>query len=195
MNSVLGGGASMATTGATSAVLAVIAIILALSATVLAFIFIIPEKKREKLKGILRLFHDIFNFKFMIIEKIFQFLYVFATAYIIIEGFFELFSFDWYGNWVGYTGFLTMILGPIAIRIVYELVMLALIAVKNIIQINNKLKNQNEDVKDDSTFAMPDFKDYKEEEPVAPQAAPQVATFCSKCGAHLAEDGTCPYCK
>lgn len=194
MNSILAGGATMASSGV-STILTILTIILALSATVLAFIFIIPDKKRASLKGILRLLHDIFNFKFMIIEKIFQFLYVFATAYAIVSGFFELFSFDWYGNWTGYTGFLTMILGPIIIRIVYELVMLALIAVKNIIQINNKLKNQNEDVKDDSTFAMPDFKDYKDEEPVVPQAAPQVATFCSKCGAHLAEDGTCPYCK
>ena len=191
MNSVLGIGGSIASSGATSAIFTVLSVIFALAATVLAFIFIIPEKKRASLKGIGRLLHDIFNFKFMIIEKIFQFFYVFATAYAIVEGFFGLFSFDWYGNWTGYTGFLTMILGPIIIRIAYELVMLALIAVKNIIQINNKLKNQNEENKEDNTFAMPDLSDYKDEEP----EAPQVAAFCSKCGAHLAEDGTCPYCK
>ena len=190
MNSVTTIGGSIVPSVASNAIFTVLSVIFALAATVLAFIFIIPEKKRASLKGIGRLLHDIFNFKFMIIEKIFQFFYVFATAYAIVEGFFGLFSFDWYGNWVGYTGFLIMILGPIIIRIAYELIMLALIAVKNIIQINNKLKNQNEDGADDSTFAMPNFKDYNDEDNAAP-----VAKFCRTCGAPLAEDGTCPNCK
>lgn len=168
----------------TSGIFSVLAIIFAIAATVLAYIFIIPEKKRAKLNGIGKLLHDICNFKFMIIEKIFQCLYVFATAFVITQGFFNLFSFDYRGDWIGYYGFLIMILGPIFVRITYELVMLALIAVKNIIQINNKLKNQNEEGSD-STFAMPSFKDYSN--------AP-VAKFCIKCGSPLSPNGSCPNC-
>ena len=147
-----------------SGILTVLCILFALSAAVLAFIFIIPEKKRAKLNTIGKFLHDLFNFKFLVIEKILQFFYVLATAYSIILGFFMLFQvtenyhYSYYGSsyytteWVGYYGFLVMILGPIAIRIAYEIMMLAIIAIKNIIQINNKLKNQNEDNSDASPF-------------------------------------------
>ena len=42
-------------------------------------------------------------------------------------------------------GLLLIILGPIAIRISYEFIMMAILAVNNIISINRKLKNQNND--------------------------------------------------
>ena len=54
----------------TSTVMLILGLILAVAATVLAFIFIIPSKKREKLGGFFRFLHDVFNFKFLIIEKI-----------------------------------------------------------------------------------------------------------------------------
>ena len=69
-----------------------------------------------------------------------------TDRYTLVAGFFMLFWFESsyfsYGTeWYGYNGLFMMILGPIVVRIVYESLMLALIAVKNIIQINNKLKN------------------------------------------------------
>ena len=36
-----------------------------------------------------------------------------------------------------------MILGPIMIRLVYELLMMAVLLLKNVISINNKLRSQN----------------------------------------------------
>lgn len=162
--------------------------IVALAAAVLAFIFIVPEKCRAKLNGFGKFLHDLFNFKFMIIEKIFQFCYVFATAFVIIFGFFNLFNYSYYLGWTGYNGLLMMILGPIAVRIVYELLMLAIIAVKNIIQINNKLKGQNDNQKE--TLGELNLGDYKTDRPIAP-----VGKFCTKCGSPLNADGTCPNCK
>lgn len=174
----------------TSVALMIFSFIVALAATILAFIFIVPEKCRAKLNGFGKFLHDICNFKFMIVEKILQFLYIFATAYTIISGFFGLFSFSYYGGWTGYIGFLTMIFGPIIIRITYELLMMALIAVKNIIQINNKLKNQNDDsAAKDGGFGSIDINQYK---PAKPAEAP--AHFCGNCGSTLSEDGTCPNC-
>lgn len=130
----------------------------AIAATVLAYIFIIPEKKRATLNKLGKLVHDILNFKFLIIEKLVQFFYVLATASTICFGFFMLFYFPrsyrydyFYGEyvagrqWSGWVGFIIMILGPIVIRLVYELIMMGILVVKNVIQINNKLKNQNED--------------------------------------------------
>lgn len=145
----------------------IIGALLTIIATILTFIFIIPDKKRQGLRGFGRFLHDFFNVKFLIIEKILQFCYVLATTFCIIGGFFMLFWFQeqytfgsmmagvsgggGYGDiekvWMGYYGVLVMVLGPILLRFAYELLMLAIIAVKNIIQINNKLKDQNDDPK------------------------------------------------
>ena len=60
------------------------AVLLAIAATILAFIFIVPESKREKLNSFGKFLHDALNFKFLIVEKILQALYIFATAFIIL---------------------------------------------------------------------------------------------------------------
>lgn len=184
----------------------IIAACLALPAAVLAFIFIVPEKKREKMGKFGKLLHDICNFKFLIVEKIFQFFYVLSTAFCIIGGFFMLFwveRYSWYygssSEWLGYYGLLMMILGPISVRIAYEFIMLVLIAIKNIIQINNKLKNQNEDSQGGDMFAIPSFsKAAPVAAPVtvaAPVAAPApAASVCPNCGSPKSPDAFCVYC-
>lgn len=178
-------------------VVSILAAITALAAAILAFIFILPEKRRVKLNQFGKFLHDLCNFKFLIIEKILQFCYVLATAFSIAAGFFMLFAveehyYGYYGyassEWVGYYGFLVIILGPIAVRIAYELMMMALLAVKNIIQINNKLKNQNEDSADADPFATPNVTEY------IPQQQPVANTFCPNCGTPKAPDTFCPNC-
>ena len=137
-------------------ILLVLASIASLGATVAAFIFLLPEKKREKLPKIAQFAHDFFNFKFMIIEKILQFTYVLSTVFSVLGGFAMLFYFDrsysysYYGGghytteWRGYIGFLMIIFGPIAIRLVYEVIMMGILLVKNVIQINNKIKTEEQ---------------------------------------------------
>lgn len=66
----------------------IIATILAIIATVAAFILVVPESKREKLGRFGKFLHDAVNFKFLIVEKILQALYIFVTAYLILCGFF-----------------------------------------------------------------------------------------------------------
>ena len=125
----------------------IIATILAIAATVVAFVMIVPERKREKLGRFGKFLHDAVNFKFLIVEKILQALYIFVTAYVILCGFFMLFMAPetWTGrHWLGGYGILLMVLGPIAVRLCYELLMMAVLLLKNVISINRKLKNQNE---------------------------------------------------
>ena len=189
---------------AVSGALSVVATILAIVVTVLAFIFIVPEKRREKLNAFGKFLHDTCNFKYLVVEKIFQALYIFATAAVILNGFFMLFTVV-YGQWLGGYGILVMILGPIVIRLVYELLMMVIILIKNVISINNKLKNQNGDNATGDVFASPDISGVREaikqqveakkaetaeEKPAAP-----AAKFCIKCGAKLDENGNCPNCK
>ncbi len=177
------------------AVISILGFIFSLAIAILAFIFIVPDKKRAKLNKFGKFLHDLCNFKFLIIEKILQFCYVLATAFAIVCGFFMLFwveTYDFYyyssTEWYGYYGILMMILGPIAVRIGYELMMMALLAVKNIIQINNKLKNQNEDATDVDPFAAPAVAEY------VPQQQPVMMTTCPYCGTPKNPDEFCPNC-
>lgn len=199
--------------------LTVMAVLTAIAATVLAFIFIVPEKKGAKLKGIGKLLHDICNFKFLTLEKIMQALYIFVTVLAIlmcwVSGI-EALYWEEFG-----AGLLLMFVGPfvafIGVRIAYEIIMMSILLVKNVIQINNKLKNQNDEAGADA-FSMDGLKDkYFEAKPAtapveevtaapvapvapvapaAPVAAPAapvapVARFCAKCGASTV-DGHCP---
>lgn len=123
-----------------TALAGVLGLIFGLAATVLVFIFFLPEEKKEKFKDskFLTWLHDVLHFKTLLIEKILRFLYILCTAAVIFVGFFTIFT---KGN-IGInilTGLLTMIIGPIVVRIVYELLMLTVIAVNNIIQINKKM--------------------------------------------------------
>ena len=122
----------------------ILAIIVGIVGTIVSFILIVPDKRRNSLPGFLRFLHDLFNFKFLTIEKIMQAFYIFSTIFVIIYGFFSLFTFTenrWTGDvsWQGWMGFLIMIFGPVAIRLAYELLMMFIIVVKNTNQTNNKL--------------------------------------------------------
>ena len=181
----------------------IIATILAIIATVAAFILVVPESKREKLGRFGKFLHDAVNFKFLIVEKILQALYIFFTADMIILGFFMLFAApkDFYGDrhWLGGYGIVIMILGPIVIRLMYELLMMAVLLLKNVISINNKLRNQNGGKEQDGVFAAPDMSALRQQlrsKAVRPQGPqnPSAPNFCSKCGSPLNEDGKCPNC-
>lgn len=178
----------------------ILSVLATIIATVLAYIYIIPKNRRGKLNKPGQFLHDALNFRFLIIEKIVQFSYVVATAFCICGGFFMLFWFEqsyiwgYYGGyytsqWRGWIGLLLMLLGPIAVRIVYELAMMGILLVKNTIQINNKLKNQNGS-DDSDPFAEKSAAQYA---PFKNSAAPK--NFCINCGAALEPDGTCPNCK
>ena len=59
----------------------ILLLILAVAATVLAFIFLVPEKKYSRLNAFGKFMHKTLNFKYLIIEKILQALYIFSTAF------------------------------------------------------------------------------------------------------------------
>ena len=176
-----------------SGTLAVVALILAVVATILAFVFIVPEKNRKKLNAFGKFLHDTVNFKYLIVEKILQALYIFLTAYIVLSGFLMLFRVEdtWSGSkWYGGEGLLTMILGPIFVRLVYEFIMMFILLVKNVIQINNKLKGDEGTAAKVPVFEAPVFEAPVQEAPAAPAAA-----FCTTCGARVDADAAfCTVC-
>ena len=132
----------------------VIGSLAAIALTVLAFIFIVPEKKRAGLGKLMGFVHDVLNFKTLFIEKILKALYALCTFACITIGACWLFGIEVYHStysdythteWMGGYGILLMILGPIAVRIAYEVMMMFVLLVKNTIDINNKMpKNEVE---------------------------------------------------
>ena len=165
--------------------LSVLAFVFAIIATVLAFVFIVPEKRRPRLNRFGKFVHDTLNFKYLILEKVLQALYIFATCYVILIGFCMLFQVEKYYSyydglqrrWLGGYGLLVMVLGPILVRLAYEGIMMFILLIKNVIQINNKLRYPE---------------DYNEKHSKAAPAAPATPVtpvashpFCTTCGAKL----------
>ncbi|MBR9941505.1 hypothetical protein KE540_15030 [Lachnospiraceae bacterium Marseille-Q4251] len=156
-----GGGNSA---GTVMAILLLLAVVL----TVLAFIFIVPENRREKLSAFGKFLHDTCNFNYLLIEKILQALYIFLTVFAILMGLYTLV----HNFWVGLA--LTIIM-PIAIRLIYEFLMMAVLLLKHVIMIDNKLKNQNTVDKKPKT-ADPEFisREPKKPSPTPAPAKPAV---------------------
>lgn len=125
--------------------------IASLIVTIVLCLTVVPDKKRDSLKGFGRFLNDLFNFRGLLIEAIIKVLYVLITVTFVVGGFFMLFIVNTQENfftgetssvWYGWVGLIAMILGPIATRLLFEGMMLFILLVKNTIQINNKLKDQ-----------------------------------------------------
>ena len=111
----------------------VLALIVSVVCTILALVFIMPEKRRERLTGVWRFLHDLFQFRWMIVEKLLKGLYLFGTLFFVAFGFFLLFTYD------AVIGVFLLLLAPIALRLVHELVLLFVMLVKNVMELNGKL--------------------------------------------------------
>ena len=117
-----------------TAVWTVIAFIIAIAAGIMIYFMLVKDNKpvSEKLQKL----KDLLDFKTMLIEPILKIVYIIATVFII------LFSFGLISlNFVSFL--MVLILGPIAIRIVYELMMINIMIWKNTKEINDNIKAKN----------------------------------------------------
>lgn len=167
--------------------MASVSLILALIGTILLAILVIPEKRRDSLNSFFKAIADICNFKQLIIEKILKFLYTFLSLYIIVIGFFTMFS--GYDGMV-LSGLLTMILGPVIIRIAYELIMMTVLLVKNVIDINKKLPYKKD--ANTSDFVAPAAPAAHVDNNVSFTEQSEVS-FCPNCGTKI-ESADAEFC-
>ena len=188
-----------------SGAISVLALVLAVVATVLAFVVVLSKKGRESQNPFMKFLVNVCDF-----EKILKALYIFSTSYVILKGVLGIFDFGSYNYGLNLiTSILTAVLGPIAVRIAYELLMLTVILVKNVIQINNKLSKLTGDKTSNDVNFDTDLSELKKyapapKAPVAPAApatpaAPAVPTqqtvYCEKCGTpYDPTKGGCPNC-
>lgn len=164
--------------------------IAALALTILLYIKVMPRKLDGTFDNPwLQRLHDFFHFKKLYLEEVLKFLYVLATVATVCVGvfmllsYYESWSWSYYGG--GHTtkeslflyGLLMIVGGPISVRLAYEVLMMFILVVKNVIDINNKMPKTNE----------------KPVEYVAPantcptcgKELPDGASFCTGCGHKL----------
>ncbi len=183
-----------------SNVILILAAFFCVAAVILLYIFIIPHKKRDKLNSFGKFIHDTCNFKYLTIEKILKFLYVISTTFIIMLGFFMIFwvettyyynsgykyAYSTYYEWRGYIGFVVLLVGPIFVRIIYEVTMMIIIAINNIIEINNKLPKADVATNELASNALSNNQ--------SPAKNDYEINFCATCGTCLDDTHKCPQC-
>lgn len=111
----------------------VIALVLSIIGGILVYIFFVSPKKENKLSSLLNWVKEFLNFDKMMIEVILKVVYLISTIFVILTSF-SFIAYD-FGLF-----FLNLILGPIFIRLVYELLIINISIWKNIIAINKKMK-------------------------------------------------------
>ena len=155
--------------------LILIAAALALIGAILIYLLIMPKKKDGKMGNpFLQWLHDFFHFKKLYIESILRFTFCFVTLLIIFVGFISLFV---AGDPV--ISLAVIVAGPIAARLVYEMLLMIFIGIRNIMDINNKL---------------PDLKKQTKDAPVA-EVTPAAPAVCPNCGTErTAENNFCVNC-
>ena len=126
--------------------------ILAIAATVFLYLGVLPRKMDGKFGNKFDQFvHDYFHFKKLYIEELLKFIFVLATVSCVCVGICMLLGYKevWNPSGQNYKettagiGLTLMVGGPIALRMSYELVMMLILAVKNIMEINNKIPERN----------------------------------------------------
>ena len=118
----------------------IISALVSLVCSILVWALVMPEKKRPTLNAFFTFVSDVFNFRSLLIEKILKFTYLLLTLFAILFGFCAfVVSISINDGRAALIGLLVMILGPIALRLIYELSMMAVLLVKNVIEINNKM--------------------------------------------------------
>ena len=135
------------------------AAVLALLATIVVMIVlyrkVLPRSKDGTFNGKFGQFlHDYFHFKKLYVEEVLKFIFTLATVACVCFGVFVMLGYEEHYSYSYYSGstmrkestflygLLITVAGPIALRLVYELAMMGIMLVKNVIDINNKLPNK-----------------------------------------------------
>ena len=129
----------------------IISALVSLVCSILVWALVMPEKKRPTLNAFFTFVSDVFNFRSLLIEKILKFTYLLLTLFAILFGFCAfVVSISINDGRAALIGLLVMILGPIALRLIYELSMMAVLLVKNVIELNNKMSLSSNDNKEEN---------------------------------------------
>ena len=123
---------------ANASVWIIVSLILAIIGGILIYFLFLNNKNDGKFNGFVGWLYDFLSFKKMFMEALLK------IAYIVVALFITLSSFATIGS--NFLGFLiTLIVGNIIARLIYEFALILLVICRNTTEINKKLTKQNND--------------------------------------------------
>lgn len=114
-------------------------VLLAVIGGVVLYAVFLSPKNEGRYKGILGELYDFLNFRKLIIEGVLRFLYVIAACVTTVYGIIQIFLADTFAEGLLY-GLGFAVLGNLALRIAFELVLMFVLICRNLIEINQKLR-------------------------------------------------------
>ena len=124
--------ATTASTG-NSSVVAIVALICAIVGSILVFVLFLRKDNESKYTGFVKWLYDYLQFNKLTIDIILRFTYLFLAIFITVASFGLISS--------SFLGFLlTLILGNLVLRVVYEFSMLVILIYRNVRELNEKTK-------------------------------------------------------
>ena len=140
-----------------SSVATVLGIISSIAVIVFLYVKVLPQKYNGKLENkYLQWMHNYFNFKKLYLEDILKFIFVVGTVFCVCIGFFMMFSVTetYFGDQSNFgAGLSVLIVGPIIMRLLFEVQMMGILLVRNVMEINKKMKTTSPE--DDPGFVNP----------------------------------------
>ena len=121
-----------------------LALLVALSLVILLYVLVLPKKKNGTFSNkFVQWLHDYFRFKKLYIDSVLRFCFTFCTIFLICYGLFGMIAGiidapDYAFQYL-LSGLATIILAPIGLRLFYELTMMLIMLVQNVMDINKKL--------------------------------------------------------
>lgn len=170
----------------------IISFIISIVLVILFYVLILPDAKRPTLNKGFQTVHDFLKIRKLMVESIFRFMYVFAVIFTVVQGITTLFDRFW-------IGLLQIILGPIACRLVFELLLMGVLLVKNVMEINNHLKGVNSSSEESSISVENIFANVgKKLQDITTNSSantPSSGSPCPKCGKAVPEESAfCIHC-
>lgn len=116
-----------------SSVVAIVALVCAIVGSILVFVLFLRKENESKYTGFVKWLYDYLQFNKLTIDIILRFTYLFLAIFITVMSFGLISS--------SFLGFLlTLILGNLVLRVVYEFSMLVILIHRNVRELNEKTK-------------------------------------------------------
>lgn len=117
---------------AASGIWTIVSVILAIIGGIVLYFTFLSKKNEEKFTGFLGWLYDFLTFKKMMIENVLKILYIIVALFVTLSSF-GLIS-------ISFLAFLlTLVIGNVLTRVIYELLLVKLVICKNTTEINKKL--------------------------------------------------------
>lgn len=169
----------------TLAIVSIVCLILAVISGFLLFFLFLGKQNEGKFTGFLGWMYDFLNFKKMMSESILKVCYLILASFITLYAVGALLFTE--GGSIGgrlLAFILTLTIGNVMIRLLYEFALVILIICRNTTEINKKMGDNYIEAQQNNNSQVP----------VQP-TVPQGVVFCRNCGNNFnSNESLCPHC-